>query len=79
MTVLPRDADENVHIVRVEFVRRQKYFERFLGLKLFVELVAFCDQGVGVFRPHRRSAPETERRAKQTESAEEMIRIHGCK
>jgi hypothetical protein len=49
--------------------------ERFLGLESFVELVAFCDQSVGIFCP-RRSAPEAKHRTKQPESAKEMIRIH---
>jgi len=45
---------------------------------LFVELIPFCDQGIGVFCP-RRQAGEAKHRTKQPESAKEMIRIHECK
>lgn len=75
MTVLPRDADENVHVVRFELVRRQIFFERFFGLEFFVELVAFGNQSVGVFCL-RRSASEAKYGTKQPESAKKMIRIH---
>ena len=78
MAVLPRDSDEKVHVVRFELVRRQIVFERFFGLELFVELVAFSNQSVGVFCP-RRPAGEARHRTKQPESAKEMIRIHECK
>ena len=52
--------------------------ERFFGLEPFVELIAFCDQGISVFCP-RCSAREAKHRTKQPESAKEMIRIHECK
>jgi hypothetical protein len=78
VAILPRDTDEKIYIVRFELVRRQIVFERFFGLELFVELVAFSDQSVGVFCP-RRSAREAKDCTKQPESAKEMIRIHECK
>ena len=78
MAVLPRDTNEKIHIVRFELARGQIYFERFFGLEPFVELIAFCDQGISVFCP-RCSAREAKHRTKQPESAKEMIRIHECK
>ena len=55
MAILPRNANEKIHVVRFEFVRWQIIIERFLGLEPFVALVAFCNQSVGViFSPHRR-------------------------
>ena len=78
VAILPRDPDEKIDILRFELVRRQIDFERFFGLELFVELVAFSNQSVDVFCP-RRSAREAKHRTKQPESAKEMIRIHECK
>src|SRR4029077_1152774 len=75
MAVLPSNTTEKLHVVRFQLVRRQIYFERLFGLELFVELVAFCDQGIGVFCL-RRQAGEAKHRTKQTEIAKAMIRIH---
>src|SRR6476620_6828066 len=75
MAVLPSNTNEKLHVVRFQLVRRQIYFERFFGLELFVELIAFRDQGVGVFCP-RRQAGEAKHRTKQSEIAKAMIRIH---
>src|SRR6478609_3536347 len=78
MAVLPRDTNEQLRVVGFELVRRQICFERLFGLELFVELVAFCDQGIGVFCP-RRQAGEAKHRTKQSEIAKAIIRIHQCK
>src|SRR4029077_8147335 len=75
MAVLPSNTNQKLHVVRFQFVRRQIYFERFFGLELFVELIAFCDQGVGVFCL-RRQAGEAKHRTKHPDSAKSAIRIH---
>jgi len=75
MAVLPSNTNEKLHVVRFQLVRRQIYFERFFGLELFVELIAYCDQGVGVFCP-RREADEAKHRTKRPDSAKATIRIH---
>ena len=90
MSVLPRDPSKKVHVVRFELVRRQIVFECLFGLESFIELVAFCHQGLSVFAwaavdPQRfafcprRQAADAKHRTKQPESAKEMIRIHECK
>jgi hypothetical protein len=75
MAVLPSYTNEKLDVVRFQLVRRQIYFERLFGPESFVELVAFCDQGIGVFCP-RRQAGEAKYRTKQPEIAKAMIRIH---
>ena len=72
MAILPRDADENVQVVRLEFVGRQIFFERFFGFELLVELVTLGDQSVGLFRPHctanQSECPRQQGDTKQTDS-----------
>src|SRR6187200_3061589 len=72
MTILPRDANENVHVVGFEFVRRQIFFERFFGFELLVELITLGDQNVGVICPrcsaNQRERPYQQGGAKQTDS-----------
>ena len=44
MAILPRDSNENVHVVRLEFAGRQITGERFLRFELLVELIALRHQ-----------------------------------
>ena len=66
---------EASRFVRFQLVRRQIYFERLFGLELFVELIAFRDQGVGVFCL-RRQAGEAKHRTKHPDSAKATLQIH---
>jgi hypothetical protein len=75
VAVLPGNTNEQVHVVRLQLVRRQIDFECLFGLESFIESVAFCHQGTIVFRS-RHQAGEAKHRTKQPEIPKAIIRIH---